>query len=209
MSLFIAFEGLDGAGSSTQAKLLEEWFKNKGNVVVLTKEPTHTLIGGLIKSALKKEWKTSPTALQLLFCADRGHHLFYEIEPALDAGKVVITDRYLFSTIAFGAINSNKNDKDWLTCLNSKFRIPDLTFYIDVPPEVCLQRIKRNRFSTELFEEKSKLSQVRENYKSFKNNFDNFFEIDGTKKIEEIHSDIINIVENHLKSNKTNLQKFL
>ncbi|MCW1300199.1 MAG: dTMP kinase, partial [Candidatus Parvarchaeota archaeon] len=68
---FIVFEGPDGAGLSTQAELLDKYLRKKGYKVVLTKEPTIGLIGGLIKAALKNEWKTSPLAMQLLFTADR------------------------------------------------------------------------------------------------------------------------------------------
>ena len=84
------FEGLDGSGLTTQAALLRNYFLSKGKEAVLTKEPTDGLIGGIIKAALRDEWKTNPLALQMLFAADRAHHLTTEIEPALKKNKVVI-----------------------------------------------------------------------------------------------------------------------
>src|SRR3989344_8642736 len=105
---FIVFEGLDGSGLSTQSFELRNFLMKQGHQVVLTKEQTDGLIGGLIKSCLKKEWKTSLLTLQLLFTADRAHHISNEIEPSLAEGKFVISDRYFFSTIAFGGLQIEK-----------------------------------------------------------------------------------------------------
>ena len=89
MGKFFALEGIDGAGLTTQTYLLANYLRKKGFEVVVTKEPTHGLIGGLIRAALRNEWKTSQDTLQLLFSADRAHHLRTEIIPALKNGKIV------------------------------------------------------------------------------------------------------------------------
>lgn len=196
MSLFIVFEGLDGAGLSTQAQLLKEFLLKKGKNAVLTKEQTDGAIGGLIKSILKKEFSVSPLALQLLFTADRAHHLASEIEPALKEGKFVICDRYIFSTLAFGSLSV---DMDFLKYINSKFRKPDLTFIIDTPPEVCLERLKKVRFHLELFENKGTNEKIRENYLALKNYFPNVRIIKGDRSISEIAKDIQKIVLSKLK----------
>ena len=193
---FIVFEGIDGAGLTTQAELLEKYLRNKKHEVVLTKEPTNNLIGGIIRAALKKEWITSNTTLQLLFSADRAHHLEKEIIPALDDGKIVISDRYFLSTIAYGMIEV---EKEWLKALNSKFLLPDLIFIIDVPVEVSIERIKASRFGLELFEEKKKLERVRKNFLELSKEYKNCFVIDGNKSIEEVHKEIVKIVEERLK----------
>jgi dTMP kinase len=91
--VLIVLEGADGAGLSTQTAVLAAHLRSKGEVVISTKEPTSSHIGNLIRSALKHEWKPSPRALQLLFAADRAHHLENEIEPALRANKIVVSDR--------------------------------------------------------------------------------------------------------------------
>jgi len=193
---FIVFEGIDGAGLTTQAELLEKYLRSKKYEVVLTKEPTNNLIGGIIRAALKKEWSTSNRTLQLLFSADRAHHLEKEIIPALENGKIVISDRYFISTIAYGMIEL---EKDWLKALNSKFLLPDIIFMIDVPVEVSIERIKASRFGFELFEEKKKLEKIRNNFLELSKEYKNCFVINGNRSIEEVHKEIVKIVEEKLK----------
>jgi dTMP kinase len=192
---FIVFEGLDGSGLSTQSSLLKNYLVKKGKIAVLTKEQTDSVIGGLIKSALKKDFSTPPLALQLLFAADRAHHLEKEIEPALKEGKVVISDRYIFSTLAYGSLDI---DLEFLKLINSKFRKPDLTFILDCKPEVCLSRIVGERFHLELFEQKEKMEKIRKNYLALKDYFPNVFVIDSNRKIEEVFEDIRKIVDKFL-----------
>lgn len=189
---FIVFEGLDGSGLSTQAFKLKEYLFKKGKRVVLSKEQTDNLIGGLIKSSLKGDIKISQLTLQLMFVADRSHHLDSEIEPALKDDKIVILDRYLLSTLAFGSLNL---DIDFLKIINSKFRKPDLTFIIDCFPETCMERISKERFHSELFEEKNKLEKVRKNYLTLKDYLPNTHLIDGNRSKEEVFEDIKKIVD--------------
>lgn len=196
MSLFVAFEGLDGAGLSTQAQLLKNFLREKGYEVVLTKEQTDAAIGGLIRSILRKEFNTSLLTLQLLFTADRAHHLQNEIEPALKQGKIVITDRYMFSTIAFGGLEI---DFEFLKTINSKFRIPDMTILLDASPKVCRERLKKDRVHIELFEDIEKAKKVREHYLKLRYEFQNFFVVDANRSIEEISKDVQKIVLQKLK----------
>ena len=189
--LFIVFEGLDGSGLSTQANLLRNYLADKGRVVILTKEQTDGSIGGLIKSSLRDEWKTSPLALQLLFAADRAHHLASEIEPALNEDKIIICDRYVLSSLAFGSLNL---DLEFMKAMNSKFREPDLTFIIDTEPKECLERIKKSRFHLELFEDEKKFTEIRKNFLLIKDMYANMYIIDGNRKIEEVFDDIKKIV---------------
>jgi len=190
--LLIAFEGLDGSGLSTQANLLRNYLVNRGKAVILTKEQTDGSIGGLIKSSLRDEFKTSPLALQLLFAADRAHHLATEIEPALKEGKTVICDRYILSSLAFGSLGI---DLEFMKEMNSKFREPDLTFIIDTEPKECLERIKASRFHLELFEDEEKFIEIRKNFLLIKEIFPNIHVINGNRKIEEVFDDIKNIVD--------------
>ena len=192
---FIAFEGLDGSGLSTQAALTRDYLQSKNKNVLLTKEPTDGLIGGLIKSSLKKEWKTTSLTLQLLFAADRAQHLQNEVETSIKKGKIVIVDRYILSTLAYGIVDIPLN---FLKQINLNFRKPDLTFMIDAHPKICLQRIKKSRFHAELFEDEQKLDQVRKNYLSLKNFFSGTYIVDGNKTIEEVFKDVKKIVEKRL-----------
>lgn len=188
----IAFEGLDGSGITTQATLLRNYFLTQGKDVILTKEPTDGLIGGIIKACLRKEWKTNPLALQLLMVADRSHHLATEIEPALKKNMTVISDRYILSTLAYG---SPDVDMKTLQQLNNGFRKPNLTIMIDTHPRVCLERIKKSRHHIELFEDEQKFNQTRNNYLSLKNYFPNTHVIDGNRTPEEVLRDVKRIAE--------------
>lgn len=188
----IVFEGLDGSGITTQATLLRNNMVQGGKNVLLTKEPTDGLIGGIIRACLRKEWRTSPATLQFLFAADRSHHLANEIEPALKAGKTVVCDRYILSTLAYGSLDV---DPKFLQQINANFRKPNLTIIIDTHPKVCLERMKKSRPHLELFEDEAKLNAIRNNYLSLKNFFTNTRVIDGNRTPEEVMRDIKKVVE--------------
>ncbi len=195
--LFIVFEGLDGSGSTTQAKILREKLTKENFPVIHTSEPTENRIGKVVREILQKKWKTSPETLQLLFCADRGEHLYSEIEPALQEGKFVISDRYYLSTLAFGKVDLKL---DWLKVLNQKFRKPDLTFLLNVGVGECLRRIEERGAEKELFEKKSYLEKVWENYLEIAKEEENTFIINGEKSKEKIASEIWKIIKNRLKN---------
>jgi dTMP kinase len=186
--MFIAFEGLDGSGSSTHSDLLTKRLQDDGYKVALTKEPTNNLVGGLIRGILSHQWTATPETLQLLFSADRGHHLNSEIEPWLNDDKIVITDRYMMSTFAFGSLSIE--DEDWLKTLNSKFRKPDLTILLKVAPEECMNRISKGRAKTELFEKEDKLRKVWKRYEELSNELENVIIIDANRAKEEVHEEI-------------------
>lgn len=184
---FIVFEGLDGAGSSTQAALLKKNLEKNGKRVLLTKEPTNNIIGGLIRGQLTGNWKSNMECLQLLFSADRAHHLEFEIIPALKKGAFVISDRYFFSTIAFGSLEA---DKKWLLILNNQFILPDYTIFLDVFPNTCIKRIVNSRINIELFEEEKKLKKVRQTYLWLTKQFPNTFILDGEKTENQIGEEV-------------------
>ncbi len=184
---FIVFEGLDGSGQSTQVALLANRLQKDGLKVHVTKEPTNNLIGGLIRGALTGEWKTSNHILQLLYAADRGHHLEREILPALEKGYVVISDRYYFSSIAFGSFNV---DVRWLTTINQFYRDPDYAFYIRVNPQTALKRIHKSRFEFELFEKEKELTHIAKAYDKLTKKYPVLRPINGEQAIEDIHEAI-------------------
>ena len=200
---FIAFEGLDGAGSSTEASKLCTWLNEikkeesaEGVFAHLTKEPTNNLIGGMIRAQLTSVWQSNPECLQLLFAADRSFHLEKEIIPLLKKGVTVVSDRYFFSTIAYGA--SKTADFDWLLKINEPFLLPDITFLIKASPKTCLERIRKNRSSFELFEEEKTLASVWKNYEKLASLFENVFLIDGEKSAEEVFSEIKKVVASNM-----------
>ncbi|NQE45488.1 putative thymidylate kinase [ANME-1 cluster archaeon GoMg2] len=193
---FIAFEGLDGAGSTTQAEKLTRYLKKRGEKVHLTKEPTNNLIGGMIRGQLTKEWRTGPECLQLLFTADRAHHLEKEVIPLLKQGVTVITDRYFFSSVAFGSLGIA--DREWLQKINDRFILPDITFMLNVSPRICLQRINESRFHLELFEEEENMEKIWRTYATLAQDFEDVYVINGEKTVEEVFTDITKIVNEFL-----------
>jgi len=196
---FIIFEGLDGSGTTTQANLLFKYFKKQGKKVYLTGEPTRSLIGGLIEGQIAGDWKSTPECLQLLFTADRAHHLEKEIIPLLKKRISIICVRYLLSTLSYGELDIK--DGKWLREINKKFILPDITFLLKVSPKICIQRIKKERFHKELFEKEDKLKKVFKNYLKFAKRFKNIYIINGEKSIKEVFSQIKNIVHSKLKMN--------
>lgn len=195
--LFIVFEGPDGSGQSTQANLLANWFEKKGQMVFVTKEPTNSIVGGIIRTVLKKEWKIHPKTLALLFVTDRSHHVHTEIKPLTKKGVIVISDRYILSTLAF---ESDDVDIEWLKQINSPFPKPDLTFILNVPGRICFKRIGESRFGFQFFENVEGLEFVRRKYLELKDVFPNTHVIKGYERTpKEIHEEIIEIVEKFCK----------
>ncbi len=189
---FIVIEGLDGSGASTQVGMLSEYLSSKGYKVLVTKEPTNNLIGGLIRGQLTHEWKSNPECLQLLFAADRSHHIEKEIIPALERGFIVISDRYMYSSLAFGSIDC---DTEWLKSINSKFLKPDVSIILNVPPEVSVERIGRSRAGFELFEDKAKLEKVRAVFDQLATENRGIFMVDGTMPVNKVSMAIVREVQ--------------
>jgi len=194
---FIVIEGLDGSGQSTQAELLRDFLAKKGYNVVLTKEPTRdSEAGRKIREILNKKSGILLEELQKLFAQDRKEHLENLVNPALKEGKIVISDRYFFSSFAYGA--SSGISLDWLTKINDNFLMPDLTFTLRVSPEVCMERIKKRGKDRTFFEEREKLEKVWQTYRLLPDRFENIYIIDGEKTIEEVFSQIKNLIGSKL-----------
>lgn len=198
--LFVAFEGIDGAGLTTHARLTERYLEGRGFKVVLTKEPTDGLIGGLIRACLRGEWRADPMTLQLLFAADRCHHVNTVILPALRAGRAVITDRYLFSSLAYGSLDL---DYEWLKAVNSNFPLPDVTFVLDVEPGTAIRRIREDRFAVELFEELEKLERVRSAYLRIAGEFRSVHVVETDGEVGEVQRKIEAVIDAHLEQLRT------
>jgi dTMP kinase len=142
--LFIALEGGEGAGKSTQAKLLDRWLSSLGHDVVLTREPGGTAVGAALRAILldHETGDLSPRTEALVYAADRAEHVDALIRPALDAGSIVITDRYVDSTLAYqGAGRSlDADDLRLLADVATGGLRPHLTIVLDIDPAVGLAR---------------------------------------------------------------------
>lgn len=193
---FIVVEGIDGSGSTTQAARMHQFLQNRNLKSHLTKEPTNYLIGGLIRSWLTGDWSSSPMCLQLLFTADRAHHLEKEIIPMLEQGINVISDRYFYSTVAYGSLDIP--DTEWLYEINKHFLKPDLVIYLRVGAVEAMERMAASRNGFELFEKEKQLREVIKQYEGFTNKFDYVMPVDGTKEEAAVFEDIKNILHKKL-----------
>src|SRR5690349_21595737 len=141
MPLFVAIEGIDGAGTTTQTERLVRHFQDQGQQAHATREPSTGPVGRMIREVLAGQHAPFDRhALALLFAADRLDHLAREIEPALGRGEHVLTDRYYHSSFAYQSLDA---DKSWVRAMNSRARRPDLTLIIDLPAEVAAARRKK------------------------------------------------------------------
>jgi dTMP kinase len=143
--VFISFEGIDGVGKSTQIRFAEEYLKVRGREVVCTLEPGGTELGQEIRNLLlHRKGVVAPRAEALLYAADRAHHVETKVRPALEAGKVVLTDRYLDSSVAYQGAGRNlsaeevRNISMWAV----GGLLPDLTVLVDLDPAVAAERRK-------------------------------------------------------------------
>lgn len=189
--LLIAVCGLDGSGKSTQIQKLENWFRNQQLPTLLTKQPTDYYRQDLrVREYLDNGQCRSMEALAMLAAADRLWHIKTLIEPSLNEGVSVISDRYLFSSLAY--FSARGLDVQYVKQLNNGTLIPDLTVFLDVEPKILLQRISIRDGKTTKFEERepTMFTKVRE---AFLNEAlpSNALIIDGTLSEEEIHKIII------------------
>ena len=194
--IFIAFEGIDGSGKSTQIQLLMKKIEEKSIRCYQTCEPSSGPIGSLTRQILTGRIKTDNRVIAAMFAADRLDHLLNPIDgivSKIEEGIHVISDRYYFSSYAYHSVDV---PMDWVIKTNeesAKVLRPDLTVFIDISAKEAMDRITKNRFHTELFEKESRLSKVRENYlKAFElmKVEEKVLIVDGTKTPEEI-ADII------------------
>jgi dTMP kinase len=166
-NLFIAFEGIDGSGKSTQVKLLAEHLKNAGHKVHCTFEPTGSPMGVLIRDAFNHKMEADHRVIAGLFVADRLNHLLNKTDgilKMLEEGYTVITDRYNFSSYAYQGVHM---PLDWVIQANSlstDLLRPDLNVFVDIAPEVSMERLKKGRTSLELYETLENLTKVKDCY---------------------------------------------
>jgi dTMP kinase len=192
--IFIAFEGGEGTGKSTQSKLLAQWLEKEGERVLLSREPGGTELGKDLRKILlgHETGDISPRAEALLYAADRAHHVYSVIRPALDRGEVVISDRYFDSSAAYQGAGRVLNPTEvarisrWAT----ESLYPTLTILIDLPAEIGLGRLQsRDRLEAESNDFHERVRQ--EFLQIAMMDPERYFVVDGTQMVEEINTQII------------------
>jgi dTMP kinase len=186
--LFIATEGIDGSGKSTQARMLADWLRKKGEKIILTYEPYSKHMRKILREKKKQNWLR-------LFTDDRNAHLKKVVIPALKNGKTVICDRYYYSTLAYQHLKPS----EWGDYA-SKFLKPDIALIFDVPADMGLKRVgerdmKINQKAS-YFEKKRTLERVRKRYLMIPRFFKEANVIDASKPINTIFQKVKKIVKN-------------
>jgi dTMP kinase len=193
--IFICIEGIDASGKSTQARWLVRNLRRRGFDAICTTEPSKSEVGSFIRRYILQRKRRVPAVVEaLLFAVDRIDHVESKIEPALESGKIVVSDRYVYSSLAYqGAAGL---DVSWIEQINRMALPPDLAIYIDVPPEVVAKRMRRRRSVMETLKNQRK---VREIYTQLVSE-GHLVLINGNRPASEVTQNILAVVLRRLKS---------
>jgi dTMP kinase len=196
---FIVFEGIDGAGTTTQTERLKAWLEDRGEKVVTTCEPSEGPFGNMVRNALKRrivvpsqgdgpDADVDPRVVALLFAADRLDHLDAIIRPALALGWWVISDRYVDSSLAYQSIYM---DLAWVRTINTHAPRPGKTFFLEVPPGEGMARILAQRASRDHFETQQRLQRVDAQYRAiYQDPPGDLVRLDGTRPVDALAAEI-------------------
>ncbi len=207
--LYVALEGTEASGKTTQVEKLKKYFESKGKQVVITREPRKEgVIGDIIHKVLKGELKMNSLAFQYLFSADRVLNHEEIVKPSLEAGKMVISDRSFWSAIVYGVLDKTEGEYkketiDQLLVAQSilsfyhQFMVPDYTFFLKIPLNISIERLQNERKQVkEIYEDEEKIEKIIKGYEFVFKNFENeIITIDGSRGIEEITMEIIRLIE--------------
>ena len=194
---FIVFEGIDGSGKSTQARMLADKLEKSGERVYYTFEPSDGMVGKMIRRILRKEITADEFTIAALFLADRLDHLNNPetgILAKLEQGIHVVCDRYYYSSYAY---HSMYMSMDWVIQANSlaaQTKRPDVVYFLDLTPEQSLERIRKNRETLEHYEKLDSLTAARNNYLEAikrEGKADHVQVLSAMGTVEEIHATIV------------------
>ncbi len=209
---FITFEGIDGSGKSTQLRLIASDLRFRGFSVLTTQEPGGTPLGRRLREVfLETNENVSPTAELLLYAADRAQHVKFLINPALESGNIVISDRYADATTAYQGAGRGFSPTviQQVIKLATEGLKPDLTLFFDLPVDAALLR---TNLRDESGERKNRLDRensdfykrVRESYLEIIAKEPNRFRIiDSARSVEEVHSEVLELIRAYLGKNKS------
>ena len=195
--IFICIEGLDGSGKTTHAHRLVRNLQMKGFDAIYTTEPSWGLLGQFIRGTILDQKKRVPMVVEaVLFAVDRVEHFEKDVKPALVLGKVVVSDRCVYSSLAYqGAAGL---DLEWIEKIN-RFALPsDLTLYIHIPPEDAVNRIRRKKSVMERLETQRKVEEV---YMKFVDD-GKLVVIEGDRRKGEVEQNILKVVLDFMATQK-------
>lgn len=198
----IVIEGIDGAGTTTQAGAVAARLRSLGQSIHLTCEPSQGPVGLLIRGCLRGKQSLDWASLALLFAADRADHVAREVEPQLAAGTSVVCDRYVLSSLTYQAASAPPQARAeepiaWLRSLNSRVPRPDATFVLDVPAGVAAARRAARGAPPELFERAALQRQLAANYARAERLVpeDRLYHVDGAQPAECITERIVELLQ--------------
>jgi dTMP kinase len=195
--VFIAFEGGDGAGKSTQVALLAEVLRTRGRTVTVTRQPGGTELGAAIRDLVLHGDHVSPRAEALLFAADKAHHVDQLIRPALARGEVVITDRYTDSSVAYQGAGRDlgADEVHDLQMWAVSDLVPDLTVVVDVPPDEGRRRRAGTHDRLESEADPFHAS-IRQHYLAMAQGHpERYLVLDGTLPPDRLHAEVLDRLE--------------
>jgi len=190
-------EGLDGAGTTTQLRMLSERLAREGTPHLATWEPTEGPVGKMLRGILARSVRAHARTIALLYAADRSEHVYEPlvgVEARTRRGELVISDRYLFSSLAYQGLECGT---EWVTSLNSTFPLPECLIFIDTPVDVCQERLAARR-NQELYDGAEFQERVRQAYLQAITHFGGtgmkVSLLDGDRPAGLIHGDIWKII---------------
>lgn len=196
--MFIVLEGLDGAGTTTQCELLARALRDGGQKVVTTREPSDGPLGTLLRQVLRGRLllpdhsPVTAETIALWFAADRLDHIAATVEPTLLQGGVVISDRYVHSSLAYQSVECGL---DWVNSINQRARLADVTVFVDVPASICRQRIQARGLAVERFEQEGYLERVEAIWQqALSARPEGVVRVDGTRDVQAVHLAILHAV---------------
>lgn len=209
MGLFISFEGGDGCGKSTQVRALTDWLEKTGHDVVVTREPGGTDMGVAIRHLLLHGDDMGTRAEALLYAADRSHHVQSKIRPSLERGAIVVTDRYLDSSVAYqgAARELGVDEVRDLSLWAVGGLLPDVTFLLDLPAEVAVERAEaRSDGDLDRLERAGRAfhDAVRNQFRTLaRREPQRFYTLDGLRGVEDLAHEIREVVVGMLEERRT------
>jgi len=187
----VAIEGIDGAGKTTVAKKLVEKLKELGYNAVYTYEPFSSPFSEALKKYIEEAGEVEAEIETLAMALDRLFHVKKVIEPLLKNGYIVITDRYIHSSLAYQGARGI--DIEWIKTVNKYAIEPDLVIYLKVPLEVALERIKKKESKWKYFEDVNRLKKVQEIYELFASR-GALIAIDATQNIDKVVNQCLRVI---------------